>query len=171
MTALPTPTPTSTTSTPTNRPSHQPMAPITALTVLYDAGCPTCQRARAWIAGQVHLLPIEFVAAGSPEAHARFPGLDHRRTLADVTVVADNGAVFHKERAWLVILWALARWRGLAMHMATPLRRPFMRLVASSVDSYRLANRRHALARRSDTDWIYRAPDGEPCERCQHPFG
>jgi len=61
------------------------------LTVLYDAGCPLCSRFRDWLAVQPVLVSLDLVAACSTEARQRFPGLDHARTLAEITVVADDG--------------------------------------------------------------------------------
>jgi predicted DCC family thiol-disulfide oxidoreductase YuxK len=115
---------------------------VTTLTVLYDAECSTCQRAKAWLEGEVQLVPIEFVAAGSEEARRRFPTLDHARTLREVTAVADDGSVFRKDRAWIVILWSLARWRDVADHFANRWRRPIVRMVASLVDRRRRAVKR-----------------------------
>ena len=64
----------------------------TALTVLYDERCPLCRKLREWLGRQATTLPIEFVAAASPEARRRFPTLDHQRTITLLTVVARNGA-------------------------------------------------------------------------------
>jgi predicted DCC family thiol-disulfide oxidoreductase YuxK len=110
---------------------------IRHLTVLYDEACPTCVRARAWVDSQVRLIPIEFVAAGSDEARRRFPTLDHARTLNDITAVGDDGSVYHNERAWIVVLWSLARWRDVADHFASPVRRPLIKLAASGTDRWR----------------------------------
>jgi predicted DCC family thiol-disulfide oxidoreductase YuxK len=136
---------------------------VSAIAVLYDADCPTCQRAKAWLEGEVQLVPITFVAAGSEEARRRFPSLDHDRSLRDVTVLADDGSVFHKDRAWIVILWSLARWRDVADHFAPRLRRPILRLIASLVDRRRRAQkaRRYGVERAEGVV-------GEPCvgERC-----
>lgn len=115
---------------------------ITQLTVLYDADCPTCRHARAWIEQQVALVPIEFVAAGSDEARRRFPGLDHERTMRDVTAVGDDGSVYHHDRAWIVVLWCLARWRDVAEHFATPVRRPLLKVVVNGTDRWRRARKR-----------------------------
>src|SRR5262249_34989549 len=99
------------------------------LTVLYDAGCPMCRAARRWLAGRAQLVPLDFVEAGSAAARRRFPGLDHARTLAEVTVVADTGAVYAGDSAWLVCLWALDGYRALALRLASPRMRPLARPV------------------------------------------
>jgi predicted DCC family thiol-disulfide oxidoreductase YuxK len=119
---------------------------ITGITVLYDADCPTCVRARTWLEHQVQLVALTFVAAGSDEARRRFPTLDHARSLREVTAVANTGAVFHKDNAWIVLLWSLARWRDVADHMASPIRRPFVRAGVGMVNGWRLFHQRRRAA-------------------------
>ena len=89
-------------------------------TVLYDAGCPICRAARAWLGNRAQLVPLVFVPAGSPEARLRFPGLDHAATLRDLTVIADSGEVYVADGAWLACLWALADYRGMAERLGSP---------------------------------------------------
>jgi predicted DCC family thiol-disulfide oxidoreductase YuxK len=108
------------------------------LTVLYDVRCPLCRKLRTWLAGQPTVVPIEFVAAASPEAMGRFPGLDHVRTVTVLTVVAADGAVFEGERAWLVCAWALPAWQAVAERLGTRTGMPLVRVFARSVDRYRL---------------------------------
>ncbi len=110
---------------------------IRSLTVLYDADCLTCTRLQVWLAAQVQLVPLTFVPAGSEAARRLFPALDHPRTLTEITVVGDDGSVFYKDKAMLMCLWALARWRGVALHGAARFRRPAVRLAASVVDRRR----------------------------------
>ncbi|MEV6489483.1 DCC1-like thiol-disulfide oxidoreductase family protein [Actinoplanes sp. NPDC051633] len=93
---------------------------IGSFTVLYDEGCPICRAAHQWLAGRAQLVPLAFVAAGSDEARARFPGLDHAATLRDLTVVADTGAVYVHDGAWLACLWALSDYRGMAERLSSP---------------------------------------------------
>jgi predicted DCC family thiol-disulfide oxidoreductase YuxK len=107
------------------------------LTVLYDGGCPLCQAARRWLAGRAQLVPLEFVEAGSATARHRFPGLDHTRTRAVVTVVADTGAVYEGDSAWLMCLWALDGYRGLALRLASPRLRPLARRVVNTAAAIR----------------------------------
>ena len=93
---------------------------IGSFTVLFDEGCPICRAAHRWLAGRAQLVPLEFVPAGSDEARARFPGLDHAATLRDLTVVADTGAVYVHDGAWLACLWALADYRSMAERLSSP---------------------------------------------------
>jgi predicted DCC family thiol-disulfide oxidoreductase YuxK len=93
---------------------------IHRLTVLFDGHCPICRRAGTWLGRQAQLVPIELVRAGSPAARQRFPRLDHDATLRDITVVADTGAVYTGDAAWLVVLWALDSYRGMSIRLAQP---------------------------------------------------
>ena len=89
-----------------------------SLTVLYDEACPVCRRARRWVERQRTYVPVAFVPAGGAEARRRFPALDHAATRRDITVVADDGATYRDEAAWIVVLWAVASTRQLANDVA-----------------------------------------------------
>jgi predicted DCC family thiol-disulfide oxidoreductase YuxK len=108
-----------------------------SLTALYDERCPLCRRLKAWLAEQPTLAPVSFVAAGSAAARARFPELDHERTTVVLTVVADDGAVYEGERAWLVCAWSLPGWQPVTEHLGTGLRLRLVRVAARAVDGYR----------------------------------
>ncbi|SER36948.1 Protein of unknown function, DUF393 [Streptomyces sp. yr375] len=94
--------------------------PVRRLTVLYDAQCALCRFLRTRLARQPQLVPLEFVPAASAEARARFPGLDHRATLDEITVVGDAGQVYQAAAAWIVVLWALREHRPLSYRLSTP---------------------------------------------------
>ncbi|MET9787176.1 DCC1-like thiol-disulfide oxidoreductase family protein [Streptomyces canus] len=94
--------------------------PVRGLTVLYDADCSLCAFLRDWLVRQPQLVPLELVPAGSQEARLRFPGLDHRATLEEITVVGDAGQVYRDTAAWIVTLWALREHRPLAHRLSTP---------------------------------------------------
>lgn len=109
----------------------------TALTVLYDAGCPLCTRFRDWLVLQPLLVPLRPVPAASPEARALFPGLDHDRTLREITVVGDDGAVWTQEHAWVMCLWATRRFRPMAERLAHPAWLPLARGAAATAAGFR----------------------------------
>ena len=111
---------------------------VRRLTVLYDADCPLCRRSRDWLAGQAQLVPLVFVAAGSAEAVARYPSLDHGDTLRKITVVGDNGAVYTGERAWLVCLWALRTWRSASIRFSRSGGQSSVRVAARVADRLRM---------------------------------
>jgi predicted DCC family thiol-disulfide oxidoreductase YuxK len=112
------------------------------LTVLYDAGCRLCRSARLWLEAERQLVPLEFIAAGSPEARRCFPHLDPGDTLADLTVVSDAGEVWRGAKAWVVCLWALAEHRERAFALATPELWPLARRFIAWI-----SQRRHRLGR------------------------
>lgn len=122
------------------------------LTVLYDADCGVCRRARGWLESQPKYVAMEFVPAASPEARERYPCLDHARTLADLTVVADERDVYHGANGWLVSLWALRGYREWALRAAaTSIGRATVR---GFVD--RIAKNRYGLSE------LLRRANGEP---------
>ncbi|MFB9313143.1 DCC1-like thiol-disulfide oxidoreductase family protein [Nocardioides plantarum] len=108
------------------------------LTVLYDAGCPLCSRFRDWLVVQPALVPVRLVPAGSAEARALFPSLDHSRTLREITVVGDDGAVWTQEHAWVMCLWATRRFRPLAERLARPGWLPLARGAAATAAGVRV---------------------------------
>jgi predicted DCC family thiol-disulfide oxidoreductase YuxK len=91
-----------------------------SLTVLYDPSCPLCCHAASWLAGQPKYVPVAFCAAGSPAARQAFPGIDHDATRNQLTVVGDGGEVYYDERGWLMCLWALRKYRPMALRFAQP---------------------------------------------------
>ncbi|MFY0509555.1 thiol-disulfide oxidoreductase DCC family protein [Streptomyces anulatus] len=112
-------------------------APVRRLTVLYDAQCPLCVHLRHWLQRQRQLVPLDLVPAGSAEARRRFPELDHAATLAEITVVGDLGQVYREASAWIVCLWALAKYRSRAHWLTTPAGRPFARGTVLAAARYR----------------------------------
>ena len=75
---------------------------------------------RDWLVRQSQLVPLELVPAASEEARRHFPGLDHRATLDEITVVGDSGQVYRGSNAWIITLWALREHRPLAHRLSTP---------------------------------------------------
>lgn len=115
------------------------MRAATRLTVLYDPRCAFCRQIRSWLLEQPKYVPMDLVAAGSAEARRRFPGLSAEATLAEVTVVGDDGKVYLGAKAWLMCLWALKRYRGLAMDLSAPELLPLARRAVAWVSRRRFA--------------------------------
>jgi hypothetical protein len=82
-------------------------------------------------------VPVRFVPAGSTLAVDRFPGLDVGSTLVDVTVITDQGAVLRGDRAWVAVLWAVARTRTLAVDVAHGRRTRLFRRVKGATETIR----------------------------------
>jgi predicted DCC family thiol-disulfide oxidoreductase YuxK len=127
-------------------------------TVLYDEGCPICRTARRWLAGRAQLVPLAFVPAGSAEARQRFPGLDHAATLRDLTVVADDGAYYTGDAAWLACLWALDGYRATAERFASPRLRPAARRFIAAASTVREQTRSPGLSQPVPADY------GDQCD-------
>lgn len=108
------------------------------LTVLYDARCQLCRKARSWLEDQPKYVPLEFVAAGSDDARRLFPGLDPAWTLEDLTVVSAEGAVYRGAKAWVMCLWALRKYRETALRLSTPETMPVARRLIAWVSRNRL---------------------------------
>jgi len=108
-----------------------------AMTVLYDPDCGLCRRAHEWLAQQVKLIELIFVPCASEEARKRFPFLDHDLTKKDLTVIGDNGSVYFGPKAWLMVLWALPRYRSWAYRLAKPELLPTTRKVVSLISQHR----------------------------------
>jgi hypothetical protein len=87
------------------------------------------------------LVELRFVPAASADARRLFPTLDHARTLVDVTVISDDGAVFTGPNAWTMCLWALRDYRRLARAMSSPSLAPLARRVITMA-SARVAARK-----------------------------
>ncbi|CCH29802.1 DCC1-like thiol-disulfide oxidoreductase family protein [Actinosynnema sp. NPDC047251] len=119
---------------------------MNALTVLYDADCPFCRRATAWLAAQAKLVRLDFVPAGSEQARQRFPELDHAETMRVITLIGDRGEVFRGDRAWLVCLWALRAWRPMANRLTGQGHQRFLRAAT------KLADRLRAMSKDEDCD-------------------
>ncbi|MEV0803110.1 DCC1-like thiol-disulfide oxidoreductase family protein [Kribbella sp. NPDC050281] len=114
------------------------------LTVLYDAQCGLCRRFKEWLAaqrpasnGRGGVVRLRFVAAGSANARALYPALDHAATLREVTVVADDGSVYVGDRAWIVCLWSTWEHRHTAVRLASPAMRPVARAIVQAAAGLR----------------------------------
>lgn len=108
-----------------------------ALTVLYDPECGLCRRAHEWLAEQSKLIELNFVPCASEEARLRYPQLNHDLTKKDLTVVGDNGAVYFGPKAWLMVLWALTRYRDWSYRLAAPELLPTTKRVVSLISQNR----------------------------------
>jgi len=107
------------------------------LTVLYDPHCGLCRRVHEWLEEQPKLVPLLLIPIKSDEARNRFPMLDHEPTVNDLTVISDEGAVYFGPKAWLMVLWALCRYREWSYRLASPELLPTTRRVVSLISERR----------------------------------
>jgi predicted DCC family thiol-disulfide oxidoreductase YuxK len=110
---------------------------MSSLTVLYDPSCGLCLRVHSWLEEQTKLVPLNLVPVKSQEARNRFPHLDHEPTSNDLTVISDQGAVYFGPKAWIMVLWALSRYREWSYRLATPELLPTTRKVVSMISQHR----------------------------------
>jgi len=135
-------------------PARATGTPVRALTVLYDPECSLCTLVRDWLVRQPKWVPLETVPAGSAEARRRFPGLDHRATLEEITVVGDAGQVYQGAAAWIVSLWALRRYRPLAHRLSTPSGARLARGAVLAAAAWR-GTRGRGRTRPQGEGWVY----------------
>lgn len=110
---------------------------MTTLIVLYDPNCGLCRRVHEWLEHQPKLVQMKLVPAKSDEARKRFPHLDHDPTLEDLTVISNQGDVYFGPKAWLMVLWALCRYREWSYRLASPELLPTTRRVVSLISQHR----------------------------------
>jgi predicted DCC family thiol-disulfide oxidoreductase YuxK len=110
---------------------------MSTLTVLYDPHCGLCRRVHEWLEEQPKLVPLLLIPVKSEEARSRFPMLDHEPTVNDLTVISDEGAVYFGPKAWLMVLWALCRYREWSYRLASPELLPTTRRVVSLISERR----------------------------------
>ncbi|MEZ5168452.1 MAG: DCC1-like thiol-disulfide oxidoreductase family protein [Acidimicrobiales bacterium] len=95
-----------------------------SLTVVYDEHCELCRRCRQWLSMQELLVPLYFLAAGSPAARERYGDLEWHG--AELMVVADDGQAWVGPPAFLMCLWATRRYRRTAHRFRAPLLAPMI---------------------------------------------
>ena len=96
---------------------------MTTLTVFYDARCGLCCAVRDWIGRQRQLVRVECRPAEGE--------------IDELAVVADTGEMWTGDAAWLMVLWALADYRGWACRLASPLLLPAARTLFAQLSKYR----------------------------------
>ena len=96
------------------------------LYVLYDGACGVCCRAVARLAWEPTYIELRFAPAGSMAAQEKFKEALQGSEGKEVVVVADTGEVYRGASAWIMVLYALRKWRPLAMRLATPGWRPWV---------------------------------------------
>lgn len=115
---------------------------MNALDVFYDDSCGLCRRCRAWLAGQVQIVPLRFIPLGGCEARRRLEGLVPPPDGEELIVVSDRGDVYRGSAAYLMSLWALRDYRPWAHRLAHPRLLPLARRAFDV-----LSSKRHTLSR------------------------
>ncbi|MBX3284633.1 MAG: DUF393 domain-containing protein [Actinobacteria bacterium] len=109
---------------------------VRGLTVFYDGRCALCRRCRTWLEAQETLVPLRFQEADAELAHRLLPQLPWLGT--ELVVVDDDGAAWIGPAAFIVCLWATARYRPWSARLAgpafAPLAENFFHLVSANRD-------------------------------------
>lgn len=124
----------------------------TKLTVLYDERCAFCRRCRDWLAEQPVLVGMELLGAGSDDARRRFP--DARVRGSELVVIDERGQTWGGADAFVMCLWATARYRSWAYRLSQPSLAPM-----AGAFFQRLSRRRESLS-----DWLWPAPECDECD-------
>jgi predicted DCC family thiol-disulfide oxidoreductase YuxK len=103
------------------------------LFVVYDSRCGLCTFLKRWIQRQGTYVRIRMIASGSPESQQRFPHLPP----GELAVVSDTGQVWIGDRAWIIVLWALKRFRGLSRTLSKPALLPLARQAFAGLSASR----------------------------------
>jgi predicted DCC family thiol-disulfide oxidoreductase YuxK len=109
---------------------------VKRLYVLYDGACGVCCRAVARLAWEPAYIELRFAPAGSAAVQEKF-GEALAGETRQVVVVADTGEVYRGASAWIMVLYALRRWRPLAMRLATPMWRPWVERAIDFIGRHR----------------------------------
>ena len=123
---------------------------MTRLYVLYDPNCGLCTSVKGWLARQPAYVPLHPIAAGSPEAIKLFPGMPAERS-GELAVISDNGEVYFGDHAWIMCLYALRDYRGMAKRLASPRLKPLAREAFAFISHHR-----HSISR-----WLKMVPEHE----------
>jgi len=110
---------------------------MSRLTVLYDPKCGLCCRVKDWASNQPQYVEMEFVPANSEDAWYHYPQLNHARTLTELTVISERGAVYFGAKAWLMCLWALGNYRAWSLRLSAPELLPTAKQVISMISQNR----------------------------------
>jgi predicted DCC family thiol-disulfide oxidoreductase YuxK len=110
---------------------------MSVMTLLYDPECGLCRRVQGWLAEQPKLVEIKMIPIKTDAARRRYPQLNHQLTGEDLTVISDKGAVYLGPKAWLMVLWALCRYREWSYRLASPELLPTTRRVVSLISEHR----------------------------------
>ncbi len=135
-----------------------------SLTIIYDPSCGLCTRLAQWLTVQRQYIPLRLVPNSSPMIAAVYPELAESRFREELIVVADSGAVWFGNRAWILCLYALEDYRGWATRLSRPALFPFARQAFMF-----LSHNRRRLS-----SWMGLAPerssDGEIADRLRNVY-
>ena len=110
---------------------------MNSLTILYDDHCGICSQLRKWLGTQATYLPLRFMPLHTG-LETQFPGVMAFRPEEKLVVIADDGALWQGDGAWITLLWALVSGRELSLKLSNPALRPLARKVVTAVSANRI---------------------------------
>jgi predicted DCC family thiol-disulfide oxidoreductase YuxK len=119
------------------------------LTVAYDEQCGLCARLSQWLREQPKWIPLRLLP--SKVAARLYPALATRIQREELVVISDVGGVYIGDRAWLICLYALRRYRPWAKRLSGPALLPLARQ-AFALLSYNRRGISKWLGMRSDAE-------------------
>jgi len=107
-----------------------------SLVVLYDDSCALCRACAAFVEHQPKYVPIESLAAGSPEALERFGMITN--VGKELVVIADDGRVWWgAPEAFVTSMWALVGFRRWSYRLSHPKLSPYATAFFQRVSTHR----------------------------------
>lgn len=89
------------------------------MTVLYDESCALCRRCRDWLLTQPCLVPVQLVPAGLPPVRRAYA--EAEQWLGKELVVVDQaGRAWVGPAAFVICLWATAKYRAISYTLGRP---------------------------------------------------
>jgi len=131
------------------------------LTIFHDPRCGLCRKFSIWLSAQPRWVEVEFVDWAADEAERRLPGIRAMNAGKDVVVLADDGAWWQGDAAWLTCLWATREYRPWSHRLASPMLRPLLRRAVALLSENRLTLSRllHLSGDAAVADAIDSAPE------------
>jgi len=129
--------------------------------VLYDPACAFCRSCRRWLEAQPAYVELHFFPIRSAETECRFPGIEKFAVANDLTVVADDGAVYQGPHAFIICLYALVEFREWSVRLARPGLLPFARQFFDFISNHRARFSRW-MRDRSDEELAVRLRNAAP---------
>jgi len=126
-----------------------------AALLIYDANCPMCTRAQAWIARHAQPGALEYLGCQSDERARRVPQMSEEECMEAMQLVLEDGRIFAATAAFERLL---PRLRGPWRHLALLFRVPGVRSLAP------LAYRVIARNRMTLSGLLARKAPGEHCD-------
>lgn len=126
------------------------------LTILYDEQCALCLRCRDWLLQQRCLVEVELLPSRSRAARERYGSLVWAKD--ELVVIDDRRRAWVGPAAFLMCLWATARYRAWSFRLARGPVAPLVRKAFASLSRYRtlfsasLSGRRVLCASCGDVD-------------------